>query len=964
MLLFFLSAVISARGTVESAVADTLDGKDDIVFGEPRPVSSYGGKSAIQEYTLQSPRISKRFGSKKLFDHAFVEGGVGANTMMGYHVDGYLTKVSPSVFGSVGDWLTPEHGWRATGSIGYFNHPASPRAKFLSFELDYLMNLTALSEWEYPDYNRFEVIGVAGLNVFGSRHDGETQTGWGANLGLKGLYHLSSYTYVFAEPKATLAYNMLHGNMWYKIRPTLSLSAGLGFSCPRISPKSRMYAGNPAVSALDGWPVHEYDDDGHWLNGTYVTVLGGPSVIANFRPSTWKDYSGAKFKLAVGKMFSPSVGAQVSLNGGINRVRNLDWHANTYGVGAEAVWNMHNTFGGYNPTRLFTVNALAGISYNVDMRGTTTKAQNYSWGLGGALQARLRLAKGAEFVAEPRIDLYSDKFVPAVYSMPKHDVVMSMLFGFSFRQGFNTAEQLERNGDYSRESWYDDMFAQVGFGIGVPFIFNADHNYREAAKPQGYIGFGKWFSATSGARAWVDMGSVWQDVNKSTRFATYGIDYMWNLTNALHGYRNDRKFCLNAGVGLNVMSLKENSNTYLGAQVSAQGLYRINSLYGLFIEPQVRFYDKNALKYSDCFPRNSVMLNLMAGVQVSMKGYKPGYYGSFAKEEGRSFFSVGAGLTAPVRLLKHARSYGPTMKLSYGKWYSPVSAWRVSGWGYVNRVNGGRYGIVNASLDYIVDASAFTCGYNPDRFVSTRIVMGADMGMDCQRDNVRLVPQIHFGTQLAIRLSGSMELFAEPQFLYSFSDRFGRSLMKTSLQGLAGITCQFGGHDVKRDLALPDKRRFVSVAMGMGINSAKQDISATYRLKPGTMISYGYWFNGLSGVRLALSCNGNNDRHRTLWQAHFDYMVNMITLLTGRNTRDDKVQFRSFVGANAGIVTKPSCRPGKGLGLEVGTQMAYVLSPAMELFVEPTAQLFSRNLFRCHIFEGMLDVKIGINYKF
>ena len=725
-----------------------------------------------------------------------------------------------------------------------------------------------------------------------------------------------------------------------------------------------MYAGNPAVSALDGWPVHEYDDDGHWLNGTYVTVLGGPSVIANFRPSTWKDYSGAKFKLAVGKMFSPSVGAQVSLNGGINRVRNLDWHANTYGVGAEAVWNMHNTFGGYNPTRLFTVNALAGISYNVDMCGTTTKAQNYSWGLGGALQARLRLAKGAEFVAEPRIDLYSDKFVPAVYSMPKHDVVMSMLFGFSFRQGFNTAEQLERNGDYSRESWYDDMFAQVGFGIGVPFIFNADHNYREAAKPQGYIGFGKWFSATSGARAWVDMGSVWQDVNKSTRFATYGIDYMWNLTNALHGYRNDRKFCLNAGVGLNVMSLKENSNTYLGAQVSAQGLYRINSLYGLFIEPQVRFYDKNALKYSDCFPRNSVMLNLMAGVQVSMKGYKPGYYGSFAKEEGRSFFSVGAGLTAPVRLLKHARSYGPTMKLSYGKWYSPVSAWRVSGWGYVNRVNGGRYGIVNASLDYIVDASAFTCGYNPDRVVSTRIVMGADMGMDCQRDNVRLVPQIHFGTQLAIRLSGSMELFAEPQFLYSFSDRFGRSLMKTSLQGLAGITCQFGGHDVKRDLALPDKRRFVSVAMGMGINSAKQDISATYRLKPGTMISYGYWFNGLSGVRLALSCNGNNDRHRTLWQAHFDYMVNMITLLTGRNTRDDKVQFRSFVGANAGIVTKPSCRPGKGLGLEVGTQMAYVLSPAMELFVEPTAQLFSRNLFRCHIFEGMLDVKIGINYKF
>lgn len=963
-LLLFLLAVCPILRAEGSVVTDSLGEHDDVVLGEPRPISFYGGKNVIEDYTLQSPRISKRFDKKKLFDHAFVEGGLGANTMMGRNVSGHLTKLSPSLFGSVGDWITPEHGWRATGSIGYFNHPMSSRAKFMSLELDYLMNLTALSEWEYPTYNRFEIIGVAGLSLFNSHQNGETKTGWGASLGLKGQYHFSSYTYVFAEPKATLNYNMLHGNVWYKVRPSLSLSAGVGFSYPRISTKSKMYADNPAISGMGEWPVHEYNSDGHWLNDTYVTVLGGPSLISNFHPSTWKNYVGSKFKFAVGKMFSPYLGAQLSLNGGINKVCDLGWHAKTYGIGAEAVWNVHNTFGGYNPDRLFTLNALAGIGYNIDMYGTSTKHQNYSWSFGGGLQARLRLAEGVDFVAEPRIDIYSDKFIPVSYSMPNHDVITSLLFGFNFHQGLNSRQQIERNREYSQESWYDDMFAQIGLGLGVPFSFNAGHNYEKAFRPQGFIGLGKWFSATSGARAWVDMGTVWQDRNAVNRFAAYGVDYMWNMSNAFHGYKADRKFFLNGGLGFNIMSLRDHDNSYLGAQVSVQGLYKINSLYGIFLEPQARFYDKNALKYSDCFPKNSILLNVLAGVQVSMKGYKPGYYGDFSKEEGRSFFSVGAGLTTPIRLLKHANGYGRTMKISYGKWYSPISAWRISGWGYINKLFGARYGIASASLDYILDASAFTFGYNPDRIVSTRVIAGADMGLDYQKENVRFVPQIHFGGQLAIKLSSNAELFAEPQFIYSLSDRFDSRLLKTSLQGIVGINYLFDQNNVKRDLSLSDKRNFVSVAFALGMTSGKSNSLSTYKLKPGSTISFGHWLNGLSGVRASLSFNGTNDSNQMLWQLHFDYMMNMVTALTGRNTQDDKVQLRGLLGVNAGIVTKSSHKTNKGLGLEVGTQVAYVLSSNTELFVEPTAQILSNNLFNYHTFDSLLDCKFGINYRF
>lgn len=936
---------------------------DDIVNQEPRAISSYGGKNVIEEYTLQSPMVSKRFDNKKFLDHAFVEGGMGANSMMGRWVDGYFTKVSPSIFGSVGDWVTPEHGWRATAGIGYFNHPVQSRAKFLSVELDYLMNLTALSKWEYPTNNRFEVMGVAGFNFFKSHQDGRNENGFGANLGLRGLYHLSSYTYFFLEPKATLNYKMLHANDWYKIRPSVSLSAGFGFNSPRIAPHSDMYKNNSEVYGLEEWPTQQYDSDGHFLNDTYVTLLGGPSVIANFHRHTLKKYIGSRFKFAVGKMFNPYIGAQLSLNGGINRVQNLEWHAKTYGVGAEAVWNMHNTFGGYKSDRFFTVNALAGLAYNVDMYGTSTKQQNYSWSFGGGLQAKFRLANGVDFVAEPRIDVYDNKFVPVAYSMAKYDVITSALFGFNFHQGMNTRSQVERNRDYSQESWYDDLFAQLGGGLDVPFSFAAGHEYKKSFKPQGFMAIGKWFSATDGVRAWISMGNIWQNSDVRTKFSTYGLDYMWNATNALHGYKADRKFYLYGGIGLNIMGLRDRSSSYLGAQLSAQGVYKINNLYGLFIEPQARFYDKNALKYTDCFPKNSILLNLVAGVQVSMKGYKPNYYSDFADEEGRSFLSVGVGATTPIRLLKHVHGYGPTMKIAYGKWYSPISAWRIGGWGYINKVFGARYGIVNASIDYLMDASAFAFGYNPDRIVTTRVVAGVDLGMDYQKDNVRFVPQVHFGGQLAVKVSPNMEIFAEPQYIYSFSNRFDSRLLKTSLQGLMGVNYLFGNGGLKRDLAVGPKRHFVSAGFGAGVNSAKIDDSS-YKLKLGGSLGYGYWFNGMSGVRASWSVNGTNTSKYDLHQLHLDYLLNMVTALSGRNTQDDKVQVRGIVGVNVALLYSTKHRARHGFGIDLGTQVAYSVAKDLELYIEPSAQLFNKNVFDYHVFEGLLDAKVGLNYKF
>ncbi|MDY3062623.1 MAG: hypothetical protein SOW56_01150, partial [Bacteroidaceae bacterium] len=314
---------------------------------------------------------------------------------------------------------------------------------------------------------------------------------------------------------------------------------------------------------------------------------------------------------------------------------------------------------------------------------------------------------------------------------------------------------------------------------------------------------------------------------------------------------------------------------------------------------------------------------------------------------------------------------------SFGKWYSPISAWRLSGWGYLNKIEGSRYGIVNGSLDYLLDASAFTFGYNPDRVVSTRIVAGVDLGMDFYNSNVHFVPQVHFGGQLAVRVSPNVEIFAEPQYIYVLKSRFDSRLYRTSLQGVLGLNYSLRKNGTKRDLSAPEYKNFASASFGLNMMSgyvdertpeeqlaAVKQFERKYRVNPEFNIAYGRWFNGLSAYRVGVSCLGTNNLGYTLYQLHLDYLANMKTLLTGKNTEDEKGQLRGILGVNAGTLVKSSHSPRKALGLELGLQAAYLVSPRIELFVEPMAQLLNKNMFKGHSIEGILETKLGVNYKF
>lgn len=147
------------------------------------------------DHMLQRPRVSKTYKDKTLFDHLFVDAGLGISAM---GPGGITTNGLGEL--NIGDWFTPEHGMRLHFDGGIFK-PDGFRTKYVGGGLEYLLNLTALSQYG-NDYQprTFELYGIAGLGYHYSRQEGVSARGLDVHIGLRGQAALSPFTYLYIEP--------------------------------------------------------------------------------------------------------------------------------------------------------------------------------------------------------------------------------------------------------------------------------------------------------------------------------------------------------------------------------------------------------------------------------------------------------------------------------------------------------------------------------------------------------------------------------------------------------------------------------------------------------------------------------------------------------------------------------------------------------------------------------------------
>ena len=689
-------------------------------------------------HMLQRPRVSKLYKHKRPFDHLFVDAGVGLNGM-----GTSSTRLGAQGAFSLGDWITPEHGLRLNVNGGVWK-VLDKKVKFADLSLDYLLNITALSQpGTYYTPRRFELMGIVGAEWAWSRHEGNWQNGLGVHIGLRGQWALSNFTYAFLEPRIGLIDDQVSQvETWHGYRPYGNVVVGLGYRLP----ESRL--------------KNSYEGHG-FSNGLFFSVMGGPAFLANSHPTTWDDRFGGRAMVSVGKWFDAFNALRLSANATSIHQYNSTNNLKAIGLQLDYMANLHNIFGGLNPNRKFWVNLVAGVSYN--RSADKSHVADNAFGVGGGLQANIKLARGLALSLEPRIDLYGQHYAPRTSSFDNHDMTASFLAGLTYTYNDRRAAQVKDVDDIHHSS-----ITLVG---GLANRLNYLSNGKMYA-PIGRISFTRWYAPAFAWRANAQgMMRGKRVMGYNFAQAVVGADWMADLTALSCGYDRSRvlSFKTIAGFSLGLDYAKKGKHaTYFSPDVHAGGqmAVRVSDNLHIVAEPQVAYEFSQRLKPSHvgrCVP------SLAVGLEYSM--HRNGATSKPVSMPDKPHFvsaAIGTGLYTgnygEMHPLNNRFSF--VGEVAYGQWLNGVSGVHAAiSNTTVQRARGkGNQNITSLSAGYMMNIKSAVTGESTDNdvFHLTGIADLSLVGSSRKEKDMKVTIGGKLALQAGVALSKSVEVYLEP----------------------------------------------------------------------------------------------------------------------------------------------------------------------------------------------------------
>lgn len=215
-----------------------------------------------------------------------------------------------------------------------------------------------------------------------------------------------------------------------------------------------------AFSASAQEEVTEYVFNPHWY------VQGQFGMQETLGESSFGHLLSPNAQVTVGYNFNPYIGARLAVNGwrskGAEKVvgdlYSCDDHWRWYYVAptVDAVLNLTNVFGGYNPTRLVDVNLLAGAGVNVGFHNKEAQACNAHYFAATGQQELGNLWDGtkARFVGQFGADIQ--------FNVSKHVAIGLELMANVLPDGYNS--KIGENAD-----WYFNGLIGVKYTFGDKF---------------------------------------------------------------------------------------------------------------------------------------------------------------------------------------------------------------------------------------------------------------------------------------------------------------------------------------------------------------------------------------------------------------------------------------------------------------------------------------------------------------
>lgn len=699
----------------------------------------------------------------------------------------------------------------------------------------------------------------------------------------------------------------------------------------------------------------------------FISAEAGPDWMrtnANLTGASLSD-NGYRIGLTIGDWITPVHGWRLGLSAGRhNGVK--DTRPFFAGLSLDYMMNLSALLRKDNPSRRFELIGIMGLE------GQALHRDGHRlWGAAGArigLQPRLYVTSSTYLYVEPRIGIYTDG-LDDVKTWHHYDWNASVMVGLGYRmtggRGISVDNSLFSN-DYVR----DNVF--IGVSGGVIGLGNSTSEWRKRKGMTGMLSIGKWFSAPAGLRLSVGGTTLRQQTGQDRRNGVIAdLDYMWNLNSAFVGYNPDSKIETNVVLGASAVYLSgEGKKFFPGVHAGLQGIWKVSPSVGLYLEPNVRVFDKKITATSSHYafmPGVNVGLVYRFNSSESYDYYKSSFdYGEFLSSR-RYFFDLLGGV------LMRSREWYPSFAttISFGKWYTPESAWRISG-EYETIRKGSNYRSLALSADYMLSLSTLAGGYDSERSFDLDAFVGMTAGVanyNHGRNSIIWGPRA--GLRGRISVSPAVDIIFEPQLqLLSIPDYTRR--YNPEVRFLAGVSYKLNRSKSERTASTVgilsgELQPYINLAGSPMLYSESISHPSLRKVSGGFSLAAGGWLTGASGLQLgfAYDCLPFNSRsNQEIKTVSLDYMLNLTNVFTGETGRRFEVIPMLGLGVGWG-----SCQNSKAaLAIEGGIRAGYRITDNLDLTLTPMVTVWQPRIngtrYNNHHFVGVGRLPVGISYRF
>lgn len=335
-----------------------------------------------------------------------------------------------------------------------------------------------------------------------------------------------------------------------------------------------------------------------WADNNFVELNIGVEDFLNREGSEMGLYK--IFSAGYGKMFTPVHGARVNLNGGWALHKRTSDSYMRVGLQASHLFNITAYMKGYNPSRIFELSTVLGLGYTY-----SKMIDKSSFNVGeihAGIQMRLRLVDNLSLMLEPTIGLYSDGIDHYTKTnWHKYDVGYGAKLGLIY--------DINKSASVSKKAGGNSGSTFVSLAGGIQYQYSdivREMGIKNSLGPHIAASAGKWFLPYLGVR-----GSLFYGGDTWNRHGVYNDERILVAENKLNcsyiGARIEamvnvlefaeldvnRWLAVSVIGGLEIARMNKTDvtqsvkYTYLAFTGGLQAKYKVNSRWGVFVEPRL-----------------------------------------------------------------------------------------------------------------------------------------------------------------------------------------------------------------------------------------------------------------------------------------------------------------------------------------------------------------------------------------